>query len=98
MLSASAIDAMLKEKGYKSGTLYKRIEDARDNGLLTAEMSDWAHEIRLSANEPRHADDEYGGASDADVDQTLQFARALGEYLFVLPVKVQKWKAAASSD
>ena len=93
MLAASSIDAMLKDKGYKQGTLYARIEKAAHDGLLTSQMRDWAHEIRLSANEPRHADDDFEGATQVEAEQAIQFARALAEYLYVLPAKVQKWKA-----
>jgi Domain of unknown function (DUF4145) len=56
MLSASAVDAMLKSKGYKDGNLYSRINKAREDHLMTKEMALWAHEVRLDANEPRHAD------------------------------------------
>jgi hypothetical protein len=96
MLAASSIDAMLKERGYKDGSLYGRIEKSTSDGLLTAQMRDWAHEIRLSANEPRHADDEFDGATDKDAEQVIEFARALAEYLYVLPAKVQKWKGQTS--
>jgi len=51
MLAASAVDAMLKEKGYKDGSLYKRIEQAAGDHLITAEMASWAHEVRLDAND-----------------------------------------------
>ncbi|MBE1527413.1 hypothetical protein GGC65_001869 [Sphingopyxis sp. OAS728] len=95
MLAASAIDSMLKDKGYKDGSLFSRIELASNDGLLTKEMRDWAHEIRLSANEPRHADDDYDGATVQDVDQIIEFVKALTEYLYVLPSKVSKWKGAA---
>lgn len=97
MLAASAIDAMLKAKDYKAGSLYNRIESAQSDGLLTCEMRDWAHEIRLSANEPRHADDTFDGATTSDAEQSIQFAKALGEYLFVLPSRVKKWKTTASN-
>lgn len=98
MLAASAIDAMLKDKGYTNGSLYKRIDAARDQNLLTSEMADWAHEIRLSANEPRHADESFAGATAEDAEQILAFARALGEYLYVLPARVSRWKAKAAAD
>jgi hypothetical protein len=96
MLAASSIDAMLKEKGFKSGTLYSRIEKAYETGLLTEQMRDWAHETRLSANEPRHADDDFEGATPEDAQQVIEFAKALAEYLFVLPARVKRWKATAS--
>jgi len=95
MLAASAIDAMLKDKGYSEGSLYSRIKSARDDGLLTSEMEGWAHEIRLSANEPRHADDQFTGASKEDAEQILAFAKALGEYLYVLPARVMRWQKKA---
>ena len=98
MLAASSIDAMLKDKGLKSGTLYKRIEDATEKNLLTSEMSQWAHEIRLSANEPRHADDDFDGATAQDVEQILEFASALGQYLYSLPARVKKWKSKVNES
>lgn len=97
MLAASSIDAMLKDKGFSQGSLYSRIELASEKHVLTEQMKQWAHEIRLSANEPRHADEEFDGASKADAEQTLQFAKALGEYLYDLPSRIEKWKSKAVS-
>lgn len=51
MLSASSVDAMLKEKNYKKGSLYNRIDEAVKDGVITAQMADWAHQIRLDAND-----------------------------------------------
>jgi hypothetical protein len=92
MLAASAIDAMLKSKGYTDGTLYSRIKNASANNVLTDDMAAWAHEIRLSANEPRHADEDFEGATPDDAEQVIAFAKALGEYLFELPARVKKWQ------
>ena len=67
MVANSSIDAMLKDKGYKQGKLYNRIEKAAQDHVLTAEMAEWAHNVRLDANEPRHVDDcrqEMGGVGD----------------------------------
>lgn len=98
MLAASAIDAMLKDKGYTAGSLYERIDSAYNAGILTGEMSSWAHEIRLSANEPRHADETFEGATPQDAEQILAFAKALGEYLYVLPARVKRWQAKVSDS
>ena len=95
MLAASSVDVMLKDKGYTAGSLYSRIEKANESGLLTTQMREWAHEIRLSANEPRHADNQFEGATSAEAKQVIQFAEALGEYLYVLPARVKKWQALA---
>ncbi|MBI5035021.1 MAG: DUF4145 domain-containing protein [Chloroflexi bacterium] len=58
MLSASAVDAMLKAKGYKEGTLYSRINKAAEDHIITTGMAEWAHAVRLDANDQRHADED----------------------------------------
>lgn len=42
MLSASAVDAMLKEKGLKEGRLYERIHDAVEQHLIGEDVAQWA--------------------------------------------------------
>jgi hypothetical protein len=90
MLAASGIDAMLKAKGYKKGSLYDRIGEAQRAHLITEEMAAWAHDVRLDANEPRHADEEAPLPSEADAKKSINFALALAEFLFVLPARVER--------
>lgn len=95
MLAGSAVDAMLKIKGYIDGSLYERINKAVEGHLITADMAEWAHAVRLESNKPRHADIEDPHASPEDAKQTLAFAEALGEFLFVLPARVERGRKAA---
>ena len=90
MLSASAVDAMLKEKSYKEGSLYSRINKAVEDHQITKDMGIWAHEIRLDANEQRHADEEFELPSEADAKRCFQFARTLATFLFILPSMVTR--------
>jgi len=90
MLAASAVDAMLKDKGYKAGSLNSRIEEAAKAHVITAEMAAWAHEIRLDANDQRHADEAAPMATAEDADRVIQFAEALGQFLYVLPGLVKR--------
>ena len=90
MLAASAVDAMLKAKDLKKGSLNDRINEAADQHLITADMAKWAHSVRLDANEQRHADESAGLPSQADAQRTLDFAQALGTFLFTLPHLVKE--------
>lgn len=90
MLCASAVDAMLKEKSYTEGSLYTRIDKAAEEHLITDAMAQWAHQVRLDANEPRHADEKVPIPTDKDAKLTFDFAIAFAEYLFVLPSKVTR--------
>src|ERR1700730_14853382 len=73
MLAASAVDAMLKAKGYQKGTLNQRIDQAAADHVITSDIALWAHHVRLEANEPRHADDEKPHASQEEAAQSVEF-------------------------
>lgn len=90
MLCASAVDSMLKEKGYNNGTLNARIIQANADGLLTKEMATWAHQIRLDANDQRHSDDNAELPTTADAKQAIEFTKTLSEFLFTIPSKVNR--------
>ena len=88
MLAASAVDSMLKLKGYVDGSLYTRIEKAATDHVITKDMATWAHEVRLDANDQRHADDAVTLPNEEDAKRVLDFASALAEIMFVLPSRV----------
>ena len=94
MLAASAVDAMLKHLGYKKGSLYTRIDEAQKAGHITAEMAAWAHDVRLDANDQRHDDEAQPMPGQEDARRAVDFVDALGEFLFVLPARVKRGRAA----
>src|SRR5258708_38259 len=71
MLAASAVDSMLKEKNYKTGSLYSRIEKAASEYLITQEMAQWAHQVRLDANDQRHADEDATLPTETDAKRCI---------------------------
>ncbi|MFS2179551.1 DUF4145 domain-containing protein [Rhizobium pisi] len=97
VMAASAVDAMLKEKGYTSGSLYQRIDQALNDNVLTQGMATWAHSVRLEANGVRHADAAKPHATPEEAAQTVEFAEALGNFLFVLTARVERGIQAARS-
>ena len=90
MLAASAVDAMLKAKGYQDGSLYQRIEKAAAGHIITEDMATWAHQVRLDANDQRHADESAQFPTTDEAQRSLDFAVALAEILFVLPARVTR--------
>ena len=90
IMSASAVDSMLKDKGLSEGTLFHRIETASQNHLITEEMAAWAHEIHLEANSQRHADDKNDLPTTNDAHRMIDFAMALAQFMYVLPARVAK--------
>lgn len=90
MLTASAVDAMLKAKGYTEGSLYARIDKAVQAHVITEDMGKWAHAVRLDANDQRHADEAAAMPEEADAKKSTDFASALGQFLFTLPARVSR--------
>jgi len=89
LMAGSAVDAMLKHLGYEKGSLYERIDKARDDALLTQGMADWAHSVRLGSNRPRHADKDRPNVSPEEAKRSVTFAQALGDFLFVLSAQIK---------
>lgn len=88
VMSAASIDAMLKDNGLSEGSLYTRIDQAVTDGLLTQKMAEWAHRVRLDANNPRHADEQTPHMTADDAKRAFDFANALTEYLYLLPSRM----------
>jgi len=90
MLAASAVDAMLKAKEFRNGSLYSRIKLATDAHLITLDMALWAHHVRLEANNPRHVDEDEPHTTPEAAIQAVEFAAALANIPFVLPSRVTR--------
>ena len=100
VLAASAVDSMLKDKGYKDPkeSLFVRIDKAAADHLITTEMAKWAHEVRLDANDQRHAEENAPLPNEVDASRVIEFAQALGEFLYVLPAMVRHGRASKSAQ
>jgi len=90
VVSASAVDSILKQRGLTEGSLYDRIDKAAEDHLITDDMAKWAHDVRLDANDQRHADEDNPLPTTDDARRCLDFALALAEVLFVLPARVNR--------
>lgn len=88
MLAGASVDAMLKAKDLIEGSVYKRIDQAVEQNILTKEMGDWAHDVRLGSNRPRHADQDDPHITTDEARQALEFVSTLGTVLFVLPNRI----------
>jgi hypothetical protein len=90
VMAGSAVDAMLKHLKLTEGSLYARIDQAVQNHTITEAMGDWAHEVRLGSNRPRHADKDRPHVRPDEAKQSVQFAEALGYFLFVLTARIKR--------
>lgn len=75
--------------GIDAWKIEKRIDKMHAEGLITAEIRDWAHELRLDGNDSVHE-----VSTDKEVvEQMKSFCEALFMYLYTLPGQVQAARA-----
>ena len=90
-----ALDVGLKHKFSElSGTLFERIQQAKENGGLTDDLAEWAHEIRMEGNAAVHDEDEY---TEGQAKPLEAFTDMVFQYLFTLPAMVKKKKEDSST-
>jgi Domain of unknown function (DUF4145) len=97
VMAGSAVDAMLKNVGLIKGSLYERIDQALEKHILTTGMAEWAHTVRLGSNRPRHSDPETPHVSADEAQRSVDFAEALGTFLFVLTAQIERSIQAAAA-
>ncbi len=91
-----ALDVGLKHKFPElSGSLFERIQQAKENGGLTKDLAEWAHEIRMEGNTAVHDEDEY---KEEEAKPLEAFTDMVFRYLFTLPAMVQEKKGDASTQ
>jgi hypothetical protein len=86
VMAGSAVDAMLKHFDLTEGSVYKRIDQAVTQQILTLPMAEWAHMVRLESNRPRHADTENPHVSPQQAAQSVDHRIAMSIALVGLRV------------
>jgi hypothetical protein len=76
----------------KSGTLQKRIE-ALPPDIATPAMKEWAHHVRLDANEATHEVEEF---TEEDAKKLQTFTEMFLTYAFTLPAMLKRAKEGRS--
>jgi hypothetical protein len=74
-------------------TLFAQLKQMTDDGDLVATLSDWASHIRVLGNAGAHPST-LSPVSMAEAEELLRLVNALLEYLYVMPAKVQRARAA----
>ncbi len=75
------LDATLRDKcPAATGTLFQRIDQAVESGVLTGDLAGYAHTIRLEGNEAAH-----GTYDEVDARQLHSFVTLVLHYVYTLP-------------
>jgi len=89
-----SLQSSVIERGAKKGRLVDQIDELHDNQIITKDIRDWAHEIRLTGNIGAHPDED--GLEDVtpdDAEELLKFMEEYLNYVYIMPAKVAEKRA-----
>lgn len=78
---------LLAEDAAKDRTINARIDALAEKGMLTSELAQWAHEIRLSGNDAVHDLDPY---TIDEAGELLTFVELYLTYIYTLPGRLEE--------
>ncbi len=82
-----------KSKDYKN--IYQRIEAVAAKGLLTPDLKEWAHELRLGGADAAHDLDPF---TQEEADELLDFAELYLTYVYTLPMRLKERRERAAKE
>jgi hypothetical protein len=89
-----ALQASLIQKGAGKGKLVDQIDELFDKGIITEDIKNWAHEIRLTGNVGAHPDqDGLGNVTPQDAEELIKFIEEYLNYVYIMPAKVAEKRA-----
>lgn len=79
-----------KEKGATEKELYSQIDEIASKGIISKDLKELAHSVRLIGNDGVHPNDEE--VTKEDAEEILKLAEQLLDIVFVAPIKVKEIK------
>ena len=76
-------------------TIYDRIEALANNGLLTPDLKDWAHQLRLGGADAAHDLDPF---TPEEASELLDFAELYLTYVYSLPGRLKERRERAETE
>ena len=98
VMARSALQFVVRERGAKKGTLKEQIDYLGTKGVLHPLMQEWAHEVRLIANESAHPDAPTPLiVTPQDAKDIVNFLDFLMFYLYDLPQQISEYRKRKTS-
>lgn len=94
-MSRRAMQSACLHQGATEEKLEKQIDELYTKGIITAQIKDWAHSVRLVGNDGAHPKNKEVIKEDAK--DALDLAEQLAHILYVMPAIAQKQKESHSN-
>ena len=89
LMARTAIEATAKDKQITDGSLYNKIDAMAKKNIITDQLAEEAHEIRLLGNDMAHGD-LAEPVTEEDASDILGFLDSVMDYVYQQPMALQK--------
>jgi len=86
-----AVQECVLDKGGTGKTLYNQIDDLAGRRVITEDIKDWAHELRLLGRDGAHAD-VLTDVGEEEAKFAIEFTEELLNYVYVLKARLGRRK------
>ncbi|WP_169241887.1 DUF4145 domain-containing protein [Bifidobacterium olomucense] len=93
LMARSVLEACAKDKNVTGRTLASKIDALADNGIISPQIQQEAHEIRYLGNEMAHGDFTEP-VSEEDADDMLGFLATFLNYVYQMPAAIRRRQEA----
>ena len=92
LMARTSLETAVNLFSAQGANLKQKIDNLAGRNIITAALSEWAHEIRDIGNEAAH---DAGPINEDDARAAVDFAEMLYTYLFTLPRRIAKRRHSA---
>ncbi|HYE11960.1 MAG TPA: DUF4145 domain-containing protein, partial [Patescibacteria group bacterium] len=93
IMARAALQRAVRKLEAEGKGLYNEIENLKDKSVITKQLADFAHEVRITGNDFAHPD-EISEVNQKEVEESLDFLDGFLEMVFVLPLVAERRKKA----
>jgi hypothetical protein len=97
LMARSAVQLVARKAGAKGSNLKQEIDDLAAKSLILPIMQEWAHEVRVLANEGTHPQPATAGTSEKDAKDVVEFLSFLMQVMYNLPRQIKEYRARKSN-
>jgi len=91
IMARASLQNAVRSLNAKGNDLYHEILDLKERGIITNQIADFAHEVRITGNDVAHPN-ELTIVSQEEIEESLEFLNSFLHIVFVLPSLVDKRK------
>jgi hypothetical protein len=97
IMARAVLQKSVRKLGANGNNLKSEIDDLKNKGIITKQLADFAHEVRITGNDMAHPED-MDEVNRKEIEESLDFMDGFLNTVFVLPLIAERRKKERESQ